>query len=108
VPPPLAGGFGSITAPGAPSPGGGPAPNVAPNVAPTLPGEDVSSPVPTGPAVAVGRGRLPEPPTGRRYGLPAALAAVAAAGVASLLIRLLLSHPAARPAAGGDTVVTVD
>ena len=30
------------------------------------------------------------------YGLPAALAALAIAGIASLLIRLLLSHPAAR------------
>jgi hypothetical protein len=33
----------------------------------------------------------------RRYGLPAALAAVLAAGVLSLLLRLLLSEPTAGP-----------
>jgi plastocyanin len=91
-PPPLAGGV--IPGPSAPAGSGGPAPNVAP----TLPGEEIASAGPTGGAVAIGRGRLPEPPTGRRYGLPAALAAVAAAGVASLLVRLLLAHPAARRA----------
>ncbi|MCA1720481.1 MAG: hypothetical protein LC779_05015 [Actinobacteria bacterium] len=78
-----------------PSPGG-----PAPDVAPVLPGtEGEQSPEPTasaGPAVAVSPGRLAEPSTARRYGLPAALAAVAAAGVASLLVRLLLAHPAAR------------
>jgi hypothetical protein len=66
---------------------------------------------PSGPAVAIGTGRLPEPPTGRRYGLPAALAAIAAAGVASLLVRLLLAHPAARRAKharGRDIPVTID
>lgn len=107
-PPPLAGGFGTVAVPGSPAPGAG-AP--APNVAPTLPGEDVASPLPSGEAVAVGRGRLPEPPTGRRYGLPAALAAVASVGVASLLVRLLLAHPAARrakQARRGDLQVTVD
>jgi plastocyanin len=92
-PPPLAGGFGTVGVPGSPAPGSS---AVAPNVAPTLAGEDVATPAASGPAVAVGTGRLPEPPTGRRYGLPAALAAVAAAGVASLLVRLLLAHPAAR------------
>ncbi|MCU1590400.1 MAG: hypothetical protein JWP11_1656 [Frankiales bacterium] len=105
-PPPLAGGV--IPPPSAPAGVTGPAPNVAP----TLAGEDIPSAEPSGVAVAVGHGRLPEPPTGRRYGLPAALAAVAAAGVASLLVRLLLAHPAARRAkhaAGrGETVVTVD
>lgn len=68
----------------------------APAVAPTLAGED---PVASGspqPVVAVGLGRLPEPPTGRRYGLPSTLAAVVALGVGSLLVRLLLAHPAAR------------
>jgi plastocyanin len=103
-PPPLAGGI--IPPPS--SRGGGPAPNVAP----TLAGEDVPTAEPSGSAVAVGHGRLPEPPTGRKYGLPAALAAVGAAGVASLLMRLLLAHPAARRAkhaAGrGDLPVTVD
>jgi plastocyanin len=103
-PPPLAGGI--IPPPS--SRGGGPAPNVAP----TLAGEDVPTAEPSGSAVAIGHGRLPEPPTGRKYGLPAALAAVGAAGVASLLMRLLLAHPAARRAkhaAGrGDLPVTVD
>jgi plastocyanin len=106
--PPITGGFGSGGFPSAaPSPGG-----PAPNVAPTLAGEEVPSAAPSGPTVAVGHGRLPEPPTGRKYGLPAALAAVGAAGVASLLVRLLLAHPAARRArhaAGrGDRTVTVD
>jgi plastocyanin len=105
-PPPLAGGV--ITPPSPPAGAGGPGPNVAP----TLAGEEVPSAQPSGDAVAIGHGRLPEPPTGRKYGLPAALAAVAAAGVASLLVRLLLAHPAARRAkhtrARGDLPVTVD
>jgi plastocyanin len=105
-PPPLAGG---IIPP--PSPlGGGSVP--APNVAPTLAGEELPTVEPSGPVVAIGHGRLPEPPTGRKYGLPAALAAVGAVGVASLLVRLLLAHPAARRAkhaAGrGDIPVTID
>jgi plastocyanin len=103
-PPPLAGGV--ITPPTPPAAGG-----PAPNVAPTLAGEQVPTAAP-GETVAIGHGRLPEPPTGRKYGLPSALAAVAAAGVASLLVRLLLAHPAARRAkhaAGrGDLSVTVD
>jgi plastocyanin len=108
-PPPLAGGFGTGGAP-TPAPS---ARGPAPNVAPTLAGEETSPPPPpTGGAVAVGTGRLPEPPTRRRYGLPAALAAVAAAGVASLLVRLLLAHPAARAArrgrGRGELQVTVD
>ena len=41
-------------------------------------------------------GRLGAPAGYRGYGLPAALAAVLAAGVASLLVRLLLAEPAAR------------
>jgi plastocyanin len=105
-PPPLAGGV--IPPPSPPAGGSGPAPNVAP----TLAGEDLPSAEPSGDVVAVGHGRLPEPPTGRKYGLPAALAAVGVAGVASLLVRLLLAHPAARRAkhaAGrGDLSVTVD
>jgi plastocyanin len=112
IPPPLAGGFGAIGIPGSPAPGlSGPPPAVAPPAS-ALPGEDVTSPEPSGSAVAVASGRLPEPPTGRRYGLPAALAAVAAAGVASLLVRVLLAHPAARgrrQAGGvGDIPATVD
>jgi plastocyanin len=105
--PPIAGGFGSV---GAPSPAP-PAPGApAPNVAPVLPGEQLPSAQPTGPVVVAEPGRLPEPSTARRYGLPAALAAVAAAGVASLLVRLLLAHPAARQArhARSGPAVTVD
>jgi plastocyanin len=108
VPPPLAGGFGTIGASGSPRPGRT-AP--APNVAPTLAGEGVAQAQPSGPSIAIGNGRLPEPPTGRRYGLPAALAAIAAAGVASLLVRVLLAHPAgrrAKHARGGDIPVTID
>ena len=91
--PPLSGGFGTGGFPSVgPSPGG-----PAPAVAPVLPGEQASAaPQSTAQAVAVAPGRLPEPATARRYGLPAALAAVAAAGVGSLLVRLLLAHPAAR------------
>jgi plastocyanin len=105
-PPPLAGGFGTVGVPSPPPGATGPAPAVAP----TLAGEEVASAAPSGETVAIGTGRLPEPPTGRRYGLPAALAAVAAAGVASLLVRLLLAHPAARRAkhARGNLTVTVD
>jgi plastocyanin len=105
-PPPLAGGIIPPASPSAQPPG------PAPAVAPTLAGEDEASPQPSGGVVAIGHGRLPEPPTGRRYGLPAALAAVAAVGVASLLVRLLLAHPAAKQArharTRGDLTVTVD
>jgi plastocyanin len=108
-PPPLAGGFGTV---GAPTPPGASPAGPAPNVAPTLAGEDpVVTAEPSAVAVAIGRGRLPEPPTGRRYGLPAALAAVGTAGVASLLVRLLLAHPAAKRAKHarrGDVAATID
>ena len=101
-PPLIGGGLPSL----APSPGG-----PAPDIAPALPGEEPSpEPTSTDPAVLASPGRLPEPVTARRYGLPAALAAVAAAGVGSLLVRLLLAHPAARarrPDASGPPV-TVD
>lgn len=111
-PPPLSGGFGTIGVPGSPAPGGDLLPpNVAPNVAPTLPGEDAATPEPSATAVAIGGGYLPEPPTGRRYGLPAALAAIAALGVASLLVRVLLAHPAAQRSRldrAGRVQVTVD
>lgn len=104
-PPPLAG----VVISPPPAPGAG---VPKPNVAPTLAGEEIPSAEPSGPTIAVGRGRLPEPPTARKYGLPAALAAVGIAGVASLLVRLLLAHPAARRAkhaAGrGDLTVTVE
>ena len=51
-------------------------------------------------------GRLDSPPTLRGYGLPSALAAVLAAGIVSLLVRLLLAEPAARrrtPGPAGPT-----
>jgi plastocyanin len=96
VPPPYAGGFGALGASGSPAPGSSAPP---PAVAPVLPGAESAGPAPGGAGLAVGRGRLPEPATGRRYGLPAALAAIGALGVASLLGRLLLAHPAARRAA---------
>jgi plastocyanin len=107
------GGSGSVGPPliggGLPSgrPSGAPAPNVAP--VPRV-GTTNAPPSPTGPVVDVAQGRLPEPSTARKYGLPAALAAVAAAGVGSLLVRLLLAHPAARDRAGDQAgpVVTVD
>lgn len=104
--PPLAGGLAAVGVPSASPIAGAPAPVVAP----TLPGEQQPSTAPSGPTVAIGSGRLPEPPTNRGYGLPASLAAVAAAGVASLLVRVLLAHPAARRArhASGVRSVTVD
>lgn len=109
APAPFAGGFGPVGIPGGPSPGSG---ALAPNVAPTLGAGAAPSANPSGEGVAVGSGRLPEPPTGRRYGLPAVLAATAALGVGSLLVRLLLAHPAARRpkhAAGRrDPTATVD
>jgi hypothetical protein len=42
-------------------------------------------------------GPLPGSPTSRPLGLPAAAAGLLAAGVVSLLARLLLAEPAARP-----------
>lgn len=110
-PPPLAGGFGAIF-PANPVPGAsGPAPAVAP-LATALPGQDAAGGQSGASGVASGAGRLPEPRTGRRYGLPAALAAVAFVGVASLLVRVLLAHPAARRrrsgTGSGDVPATVD
>lgn len=46
--------------------------------------------------LALPGGTLPEPPTPREYGLPIAIATVGTAGVASLLVRFLLAHPAGR------------
>ncbi len=98
--PPLTGGFGPVQQPGGPVPGGfAPAPTLA---LPLLP-EAVSGPLPaTAPVPGVGTltnlavaGDLPGQTSGRRYGLPAVLAAVLAAGVLSLLLRLRLSEPAA-------------
>jgi plastocyanin len=95
---PTLGAFGSEGLP-VPTPSSG-AP--APQVAPAQPGAALGgvTPVPTPspastPVVALAR-RLPAAATARHFGLPAALAAVAVVGVASLLARLLLAHPAAR------------
>ena len=99
--PPAAGGLGPIQTDPSPAAGGGaPAPAIA---LPALPGESpgpapetAGEPDPVATTAAAVPGRLGSPPTARGYGLPAALAAVLAAGVASLLVRLLLAEPAAR------------
>lgn len=54
------------------------------------------APLPAAREAGAGPGRLENPPTLRALGLPSALAAVLAGGVASLLVRLLLAEPAAR------------
>ncbi len=92
---PAFGGFGPGGLPlASPTPGG-----PAPDVAPVLPGEEpATAPASPGtPGIAASPGRLPEASTARAYGLPIALATVAAVGVASLILRLLLAQPAARP-----------
>lgn len=81
--------------------GGGGVPTTTPS--PTGP-PPVTAPPPTetedpdsgGGTVALPGGTLPEPPTPREYGLPIAVATVGTAGVASLLVRFLLAHPAGR------------
>lgn len=99
--PPLSGGFSVPTLP--PS-----APGLGPQVAPTLAGEEPSltpeEQAEQAEQVAVRAGRLPQGSTDRFFGTLAALGAVAALGTASLLIRLLLAHPAARP----TSAATVD
>ena len=115
--PPVPGGLGTIETDPSPVPGGvAPPPAIA---LPELPGESAgpdpeTAPEPdAGPTTAAAvPGRLGSPPTARGYGLPAALATVLAAGVASLLVRLLLAEPAARRARSGMSgpapVATVD
>jgi plastocyanin len=101
---PVSGGFGAIDTDPPPAVEGlAPPPAIA---LPDLPDEQAVGPLPetapelepeARPSVAAALpGRLSSPPTARGYGLPAALAAVLAAGVASLLVRLLLAEPAAR------------
>ena len=95
------GGTGAAAAPGFGGAGGGlpsPSPSAtlpAPQVAPVLPGETPTAAASAG-GVLAEPGRLREAVEARRFGLPAALAAVGAVGVASLLLRLLLAQPAAR------------
>lgn len=113
--PPVTGGLGTIETDPSPVPGGvAPPPAIA---LPELPGESAGptpdlAPEPDEDTVVTAvPGRLGSPPTSRGYGLPAALAAVLAAGVASLLVRLLLAQPAARRRAGiagPAPVATVD
>jgi len=95
---------------------GGTALAQAPQIAGLLPGLIPSGPVvdplapqvagapgdgrPTATTLAASRGVLPSIDSARRYGLPAVLALVLAAGVASLLVRLLLHEPAGRRAGG--------
>ena len=103
--PPVTGGFGTSGDP-SPAPGGvAPPPAIA---LPELPGESAGpdpetagEPDPVSTTAAAVPGRLGSPPTARGYGLPAVLAAVLAAGVASLLVRLLLAEPAAHRRARG-------
>jgi plastocyanin len=113
---PQIGSLGPLPTQEPPAQGDAPAPNIA---LPELPGESAGPDPQTAPEPEVGPttaaavpGNLAGPPTSRGYGLPAALAAVLAAGVASLLIRLLLAEPAARRARGSMTgpapVATVD
>ncbi len=110
---PLLPGFlGGSLGPPAAAPETGPAPNVAPPAPPAppaLPGSDGAvaggPPVPGAGALVSGStgtagsptsgGSLAQRSPGRHYGLPAALAVVVIAGVLSLLVRLLLSEPAA-------------
>ena len=115
--PPVTGGLGTVDTDPSPAPGGvAPPPAIA---LPELPGESAGptpdlAPEPDDDTVVTAiPGRLGSPPTSRGYGLPAALAAVLAAGVASLLVRLLLAQPAARRRAEGSLsaptpVATVD
>lgn len=104
--PPIPGGFGTLDTEPPPMPGGlAPPPAIAlpdlpaesagplPETAPELVPEEDSQAGTTATALP---GRLGSPPTARGFGLPAALAAVLAAGIASLLVRLLLAEPAAR------------
>lgn len=78
----------------------GPQPNVAPPPPGTSPG---TSPTPSSTSRTSYSGRGLVQGSAHRYGLPAALAVVAIAGVASLIVRLLLAHPvAARRSAGHE------
>ena len=96
-----------------PTEGPSPAPVVAPAVAPAPVALAAVTAAPVPASASASASASPDPaqaPAGplavtgsvnnsnhqQAYGLPAALAALAIAGIASLLIRLLLSHPAAR------------
>ncbi len=87
-------GVGVVPNASAPAPSGGPAPNIAPEAV-ASPGEPTPTTSAPAAATAVGRGLVQG--SAHRFGLPMALAVVAVAGVASLIVRLLLAQPAARP-----------
>lgn len=95
------GGSGAAQAPGfsglgpLPTPSDTPSP-LAPQIAPALPGQTPTA-APSQEVVLAQPGRLPSGVTVRAFGLPAALTVVGIAGVASLLVRLLLAQPTARP-----------
>ncbi len=72
---------------GAPTPSTGPGPDVADPVTPSSSGA---------PLIAYGDKGAVVQGSPHRYGLPAALAVVLSVGVLSLIVRLLLSYPAAR------------
>lgn len=102
--PPLVGGVQTAPLGGLP-PLPGTAPSVAGAPVPVTAPPATALPVTALPAVQALPGPLPGAPTDRGLGLPATLAALAAAGVGSLLVRVLLAEPAARrrpvPAAVG-------
>jgi plastocyanin len=89
---------------------GGGVPTTGPTGSTTGP-PPVAAPEPTGTPdpglVALPDGVLPDPPSPREYGLPMTVAAVGAAGTASLLVRFLLAHPAGRRRPDGP-MVTLD
>jgi plastocyanin len=71
---------------------------VPPAIAEAFPETTTTAPsAPTAPQVQALEGPLPGEGTNRALGLPAALAALAALGVGSLLVRVLLAEPAAQP-----------
>ena len=75
---------------------------------PSRPGQTAATTA-VGPSPGPGSGGFVAPPTRRDEGLPVVLAAVLAAGVGSLHVRLLLNEPAARRAVadpGRRTVAT--
>lgn len=91
VPPPIEGGV--VPTPGV-TPSTGPQPQVAPGLSPS------ATPLPSGSPVKYGsKGQLAGKST-HALGLPTALAVVAVVGVVSLLVRLLLAAPEARPDVG--------
>ena len=102
--PPLVGGFGAGGGVPLPALGGSAQPPALADPRPALPAasagpspETAVAPPTDAPAASLAvAGDLPGAGSSRGFGLPAVLAVVLAAGVASLLVRLLLAEPAAR------------